>query len=140
MSRLVIACLFVLGAMSPSLATSGPGCLVVVNVASNDALNLRANASALSGVVDRLVPGQHGIIHLDGKCIPESRPWGSRWCPVTHYSGDSVTKDWVKARGCPINPGSMSAPFLREGASAGHQASQPVGCTTCYQISKITSA
>jgi hypothetical protein len=98
MLRPMIACLFVLGAVTPALATSGPGCLVVVNVASNDALNLRAKASAFSAIVDRLVPGQHGIIHLDAKCVPESRPWGSRWCPVTHYNGDSVTKGWVKAR------------------------------------------
>ena len=105
-ASLFVACLFVAGAVSPSLATSGPGCLVVVNVASNDALNLRARASALSGIVDRLLPGRHGIVHLDGSCIPESRPWGSRWCPVTHYNGDQVTKGWVKARfvrdsGCP---------------------------------------
>ncbi len=98
MSRLVIACLFVLGAISPSLATSGPGCLVVVNVASDDALNLRARASAFSAIVDKIVPGEHGIIHLDAKCVPESRPWGSRWCPVTHYNGDRVTNGWVKAR------------------------------------------
>jgi hypothetical protein len=98
MLRPVIACLILLGAAAPALATSGPGCLVVVNVASNDTLNLRAKASAFSAIVDRLVPGQHGIIHLDASCVPESRPWGSRWCPVTHYNGDSVTKGWVKAR------------------------------------------
>jgi len=98
MLRPMIACLFVLGTVAPALATSGPGCLVVVNVASNDALNLRAKASAFSSIVDRLVPGRHGIIHLDASCVPESRPWGSRWCPVTHYNGDSVTKGWVKAR------------------------------------------
>jgi len=90
--------LFVLGAVSPSLATTGPGCLVVVNVAANDVLNMRARASASSMIVDGLVPGRHGIIHLDGKCVPESSPWASRWCPVTHYNGDKVTKGWVKAR------------------------------------------
>jgi hypothetical protein len=98
MLRTILACLFVFGLASPSLATTGPGCLVVVNVASNDVLNMRTRASASSMIVDRLVPGQHGIIHLDGKCIPESNPWASRWCPVTHYNGDRVTHGWVKAR------------------------------------------
>jgi len=96
--RIIIASILVFGSVSPSLATSGPGCLVIVNVASNDALNVRPSASASSMIVDRLVPGRHGIIHLDGKCIPESRPWASRWCSVTHYNGDRVTKGWVKAR------------------------------------------
>lgn len=79
-------------------ATSGPGCLYVVNVASGDALNMRARPSASARIVDRLAPGAHGIIHLDDTCIPLSRSWGSRWCPVTHYDGDRVTKGWVKAR------------------------------------------
>ncbi len=79
-------------------ATSGPGCLYVVNVAANDALNMRARASAQSRIVDVLVPGQHGIIHLDAPCQPLSIAWGSRWCPVTHYNADRVTKGWVKAR------------------------------------------
>jgi hypothetical protein len=82
----------------PASATSGPGCLVVVNVAANDALNMRARASAQSRVVDVLVPGQHGIIHLDAPCSPPSVSWGSRWCPVTHYNADRVIKGWVKAR------------------------------------------
>jgi hypothetical protein len=98
MLRTMIACLFVLGVISPSLATTGPGCLMVVNVAANDVLNMRARASAASMVVDRLVPDRHGVIHLDGKCVPESRPWASRWCPVTHYNGDRVMHGWVKAR------------------------------------------
>lgn len=85
-------------AATPALATSGPGCLYVVNVSANDALNMRAAASANAAIVDRLVPGQHGIIHLDGECRPKWKSWGSRWCPVTHYNGDSVTKGWVKAR------------------------------------------
>jgi hypothetical protein len=96
--RIMITLVLVFGFVSPSLATSGPGCLVVVNVASNDALNVRARASASSMIVDRLAFGRHGIIHLDGKCIPESRAWASRWCPVTHFNGDRVTKGWVKAR------------------------------------------
>jgi len=98
MLRTVIACLFVFGVVSPSLATTGPGCLVVVTVAANDVLNMRAGASASSMIVDKLAPDRHGVIHLDGKCLPESRPWASRWCPVTHYNGDRVTHGWVKAR------------------------------------------
>jgi hypothetical protein len=75
MLRTVLACFVVFGLVSPSLATTGPGCLVVVNVASNDVLNMRARASASATIVDRLVPDRHGIIHLDGKCIPENSPW-----------------------------------------------------------------
>ncbi len=88
----------VLAGITPALATSGPGCLVVVNVAADDGLNLRASASASAQIVDRLVPGQHGIIHLDGVCQPGWVAWGSRWCPVTHYNGDNASKGWVKAR------------------------------------------
>lgn len=97
-SFVMLACLVTFGTVSPTFATSGPGCLVVVNVASNDVLNMRAGASAASRIVDGLVPGRHGIIRLDQKCVPESRPWASRWCPVTHYNGDRVTHGWVKAR------------------------------------------
>lgn len=79
-------------------ATSGPGCLVVVNVSDSDVLNMRARPSAQSRIVDRLVPGEHGIIHLDGSCVPLSQRWAGRWCPVTHYNGDRTTKGWVKAR------------------------------------------
>lgn len=98
MRNILLSLLIVAAAGSPALATSGPGCLVVVNVASNDALNMRAKPSASSAIVGVLPPGRHGIIHLDGKCVPLSIAWGSRWCPVTHYDGDSTTKGWVKAR------------------------------------------
>lgn len=79
-------------------ATSGPGCLHVVNVESWDVLNIRASASANSEIVDELEPSRHGIISLDGECGPVSRPWASRWCPVTHYNGDRTTRGYVKAR------------------------------------------
>lgn len=90
--------LLLVAGISPALATSGPGCLVVMNVAADDALNLRASPSASAQIVDALVPGRHGIIHLDGECRPPHVEWGRRWCPVTHYNGDKVTKGWVKAR------------------------------------------
>jgi hypothetical protein len=98
MRRCIVSVLFFLAGIPAASATSGPGCLVVVNVAPYNALNLRAWASASARIVDRLKPGQHGIIHLDGACKPKSRPWGDRWYPVTHYNGDKVTKGWVKAR------------------------------------------
>ena len=98
MKTLIAAAVCLAGLSLPALATSGPGCLYVVNVARNDALNMRARPSAQSRIVDVLVPGRHGIIHLDGKCRPLSEPWGNRWCPVSHYDGDRVTKGWVKAR------------------------------------------
>jgi hypothetical protein len=94
----IVGVLLFAASISPALATSGPGCLVVVNVAAADALNLRASPSASAGIVDALVPNQHGIIHLDGECQPANIEWGRRWCPVTHYNGDKVTKGWVKAR------------------------------------------
>jgi hypothetical protein len=79
-------------------ATSGPGCLIVTNVADDDVLNLRSRPSATSRIVDELVPGEHGIIHLDAPCAPSYRPWAQRWCPVSHYNGEEVTHGWVKAR------------------------------------------
>lgn len=82
----------------PAMATSGPGCLYVVNVAADDVLNMRSRPSASAPIVDRLVPGQHGILHLDAACVPKSVEWGKRWCPITHYDGDSTTHGWVKAR------------------------------------------
>lgn len=98
MKKLFLAAFCLAGLSAPALATSGPGCLSVVNVARNDALNMRARPSSESRIVDVLVPGRHGIIHLDAPCRPLDRPWASRWCPVTHYDGGGITKGWVKAR------------------------------------------
>lgn len=98
MLKPVLAVMLTLTVAAPAAATSGPGCLVVVNVARNDALNMRAGPSANTRIVDVLVPQRHGIIHLDAACRPLSQPWASRWCPVTHYNGDRTTKGWVKAR------------------------------------------
>lgn len=96
--RALIVLSMLLSGAAPAFATSGPGCLVVVNVAKNDALNMRARPSASSRIVDVLVPGHHGIIHLDATCKPLSVSWGNRWCLVSHYNGDRVTKGYVKAR------------------------------------------
>ena len=97
--RKLIAVLFVtISFTSVAHATSGPGCLIVTNVAYGDVLNLRSRPWASSRIVDTLVPGQHGIIHLDAPCTPLNRPWAQRWCPVSHYNGDAVTHGWVKAR------------------------------------------
>jgi hypothetical protein len=85
------------GVMSAG-ATSGPGCLVVVNVASWDKLNMRARPSASARIVDNLKPGSHGILHLDRVCGPKSLPWGQRWCKISHYTGYGVTRGYVKAR------------------------------------------
>lgn len=98
MRILLPAAVLLLMATNPVLATSGPGCLRVVNVGPGDVLNLRAGASANARIVDRLDPANHGIIALRSRCIPLSRPWGQRWCPVTHYNGNAVVDGWVKAR------------------------------------------
>ena len=94
-------CALTLGLLAvavPAQATSGPGCLVVVNVPTWDTLNMRSRPSAASRIVDRLKPGNHGIIHLDRPCGPRNVPWGQRWCKVSHYDGDGVTHGYVKAR------------------------------------------
>jgi hypothetical protein len=97
--RSTIAALFTMVAISPAAhATSGPGCLVVHNVAYDDVLNVRARPSASARIVDALVPGEHGIIHLDAPCGPSYRPWPQRWCRVSVYDGAGVSHGWVKAR------------------------------------------
>lgn len=98
MKRIALFAAAILLGSHAAYATSGPGCLVVVNVASWDVLNMRARPSASSRIVDQLEPGNHGIIHLDRACAPLSLPWPQRWCKVSHYNGDSVTRGYVKAR------------------------------------------
>lgn len=93
---------FILGAVllmpSQSYATSGPGCFRVVNVANWDVLNMRSGPSAANPITDRLPPGRHGIISQSGPCIPYNVSLPSRWCPVSHYSGNGTTSGWVKRR------------------------------------------
>ena len=81
-------------------ATSGPGCLRIVNVDPGDKLNIRRRPDASSAVVARADPANQGILHLDGKCRPASLAWKYRWCPVSYFSGgpSDPAKGWVKAR------------------------------------------
>jgi hypothetical protein len=73
--RKLIAVLFVTISFTPMAhATSGPGCLIVTNVPYGDVLNLRSRPWGSSRIADALVPGQHGIIHLDAPCTPLNRP------------------------------------------------------------------
>jgi len=97
-TTVVIAIHIVASAAIEARATSGPGCLYVVNVANWDTLNMRASPSAKSQIVDKLKPRTDGILHLEQACTPKHRPWAKRWCLIKHYNGDSVTTGYVKAR------------------------------------------
>ena len=97
MKRYLIAASSVLLAGAAN-ATSGSGCLIVTGAAANDALNMRSGPGTSYAVVDMLPPGNHGIIHLDGPCVPKSVSPSSRWCKVSHYNGERVTKGWIKRR------------------------------------------
>lgn len=83
---------------APAAATTGPGCLRVVNVASWDVLNMRARPSASSRVVAAIDPDGFGVLALRGTCVPRSVAWGSRWCPVAYSDDRGTRKGWVKAR------------------------------------------
>lgn len=89
-----------LGVVSPAGATSGPGCLRVVNIAPGDVLNIRRTPNASSRIAGSIDPDNQGIISLRGVCKPLSLPWRSRWCPVAYYSGgpNDPVRGWVKAR------------------------------------------
>ena len=52
MLRFIVASLALLGTAAPSFATTGPGCLYIVNVAEDDVLNMRASASSKAPIVD----------------------------------------------------------------------------------------
>ena len=80
--RKLLAVLFFAVSLTPAAqATSGPGCLIVTNVADDDALNMRSRPSASSRIVDQLVPGQHGIIHLDAPCSTAQQPMAPALVP-----------------------------------------------------------
>lgn len=97
-TAVVLAVQMAAGVMIEARATSGQGCLYVVNVENWDVLNMRATPSAKSRIVDKLKPQAHGILHLEQACGPKHRPWGQRWCLIKHYNGDRVTSGYVKAR------------------------------------------
>jgi hypothetical protein len=97
------AFLLVLGLMLVPLATSahatsGPGCLRVVNVASWDVLNIRRQPNANSRIVGEIDPNDYGIIALNGPCRPKSTAWRNRWCPITYYDDQTQVRGWVRAR------------------------------------------
>lgn len=85
---------------SPAGATSGPGCLRVVNIEPGDVLNIRRNPAASARIVGAIDPSNQGIISLRGVCKPRTVAWGSRWCPVAYYSGgpNDPVRGWIKAR------------------------------------------
>jgi hypothetical protein len=74
--------------------------LRVVNVTPGDVLNIRKRPNASSPVTGVIIPEQQGVISLRGTCKPLSIAWGSRWCPVSYYSGapNDPARGWVKAR------------------------------------------
>jgi hypothetical protein len=98
MKSLISAVIAITAIAPQAQATSGPGCLVVRNVAWNDVLNLRARPSSSSRIVAPLITERHGIIHLDAPCGPRSAPWSQRWCKVSVYDSDGVKRGYVKAR------------------------------------------
>ena len=57
----------------PAEATTGPGCLTVVNVAANDTLSVRDEASAKSPVTRRLQRGDK--IEIIGEAINGKTKW-----------------------------------------------------------------
>lgn len=82
--------------VGPAQATTGWGCFRVINVIQGDVLNLRAQPSARSAIVDRLVPGRHGIIAERGACTPAGAKPSQQWCPLRHYNGDRTTEGWAR--------------------------------------------
>jgi hypothetical protein len=98
MRKLLFPALALLIMSGTAGATTGKGCLRVVNVASWDTLNIRARPSASSAIVDEIDPNNYGVIRLRGTCTPKSASWGNRWCPIVHYDDRDRARGWVKAR------------------------------------------
>jgi hypothetical protein len=94
----LVSALLLLGSAGVASATTGKGCLRVVNVASWDTLNIRARPSASSPIVGEIEPQNYGVISLRGACVPKRAAWGSRWCPIVHYDGGGSSRGWVRAR------------------------------------------
>ena len=83
--------------VTQALATTGKGCLHVVNVDPSDQLWLRAAPYQTARIVMGITPGGPAVIHLDAKCVPFALPYAKRWCPVSIYSDDGRFKGYVKA-------------------------------------------
>ena len=79
-------------------ATTGSECLRIVNIAANDALNVRAEPLATSRIVISIPANNYGVLALKGECIPKSISWGQRWCPVSYSYEDGTLHGYVKAR------------------------------------------
>jgi hypothetical protein len=94
--RIGVVCFALVTAVAPAQATTGWGCFRVVNVTAGDTLNMRAKASTSAAVVDRLVPGKHGVLAEAGACTPGNAAPSKQWCPVKHYSGNGTTTGWVR--------------------------------------------
>jgi len=103
---------------SQAAATTGFGCYRV-NVGPNDPLQVRAAPRASAAPVASYHWGNQPIIALDAGlprgedvqptlldqygaefdvCVPNKRPIGARWCPVTIYDGGTSRSGWIKRR------------------------------------------
>lgn len=79
-------------------ATTGAGCLRIVNVDARDVLNVRAKPSAQSRIVIAIPANNYGVLALKGECGPKSVTWGQRWCPISYSYEDGTLHGYVKAR------------------------------------------
>lgn len=79
-------------------ATTGKGCLRIVNVEAGDSLNLRSKPSAQSRIVISIPASNYGILALKGECGPKTIAWGQRWCPISYSYEDGTLHGFVKAR------------------------------------------
>jgi Bacterial SH3 domain len=98
MKKFLLPALALLLISGTANATTGKGCLRVVNVTSWDTLNVRARPSASSPIVGEIDPNNYGVISLRGTCAPKNVSWGNRWCPVVSYYDNSRVRGWVRAK------------------------------------------
>ena len=100
MRSMIIAAAIAAGLVltQPVSQAAAAGCLRIVNVAPGDTLAVRARPTVLSRIVTHLPPKGYGRLYLDSPCVPQWRPWGKRWCPVTNFRGGNITHGYVRAR------------------------------------------
>jgi hypothetical protein len=98
MLSVLTGCFIMAASTASAFATSGSGCFQVQNVESWDVLNIRAARSAKSKIIGIIPPQGHGIIALEGPCLPTSVTVNRRWCPIGYYDGDAVVHGFVKRR------------------------------------------